>query len=111
LTRTLRAAGFEAKDVRDVGLRGHSDQEVFEAAQSRRLILLTADLDFSNTLRFPLGQHHGIFVARFPNDISSETLNRAILNAAQDLAAEDVRGAIVIIEPGRLRLRRRETEP
>ncbi len=38
--RVLRDAGFDAVDVRDVGLRGKSDDEVFAyACQDNRLII------------------------------------------------------------------------
>lgn len=49
----LRQAGHEAEDVRDAGLRGRSDQEVFDRAQAQGAILVTADKDFANILRFP----------------------------------------------------------
>ena len=39
----LRGAGHVAVDVRDVGLRGRSDPEIFAYAQAKSAILLTAD--------------------------------------------------------------------
>jgi len=42
--RVLREAGYAADDVRDVGLRGHSDAEVFAYAQDHTLAVITADL-------------------------------------------------------------------
>jgi predicted nuclease of predicted toxin-antitoxin system len=51
--RVLREAGYDAVDVRDVGLRGKHDQIVFEYAQKEGRILITCDLGFANTLTFP----------------------------------------------------------
>jgi predicted nuclease of predicted toxin-antitoxin system len=51
----LRERGHEALDVRDCGLRGKSDDEVFKFAQKEGAIVLTADLGFGNFLHYPLG--------------------------------------------------------
>ena len=106
LARELCAAGVEAEDVRDVGLRGRPDDEVFSHAVSRNLVLLTGDLGFGNVLRFPPGRHPGIGIVRYPNEIPTRVLNQAILDALKDLAEEEIRGNLLILEPGRIRLRR-----
>ncbi len=46
--RALRAQGYDAHDVRDVGLLGHPDQDVFTRAQALNAVILTADTDFAN---------------------------------------------------------------
>lgn len=102
----LRQAGHAAEDVRDVGLRGRSDADVFAQAQTTGAILVTADLGFANLLRFPLGTHAGLIVVRVPNELSSRQLNQTLLGALQDLAGEDLSGSLVIIETGRIRIRR-----
>ncbi len=48
LASLLREKGYEVYDVRDVGLRGHSDEEVFKFAQNKNAIIFTADLGFSS---------------------------------------------------------------
>jgi len=98
--------GFEAEDVRDVGLRGSPDEAIFERAQTQNQVILTADLGFGNILRFPLDQHHGVLVARFPNETSTEILNEAIVAAIRDLHSDEIDGHLLIVEPGRVRLRR-----
>jgi predicted nuclease of predicted toxin-antitoxin system len=107
LAALLRAAGIAAEDVRDLGLRGKPDDEIFAYATAHGLALLTADVGFGNLLRFPLGTHVGIVVARFPNEVPTVTLNQAILHAVQGLSDEETSGSLVMIEPGRLRLRRK----
>jgi len=44
----LEAAGFEALDVRDCGLRGKSDKEIFDFAQKSCAVILTGDAGFGN---------------------------------------------------------------
>jgi hypothetical protein len=68
--------------------------------------VLTGDLGFGNLVRFPLATHHGIVVARFPNDWPVGVVNQAILAGLRALTDEEIRGNLAIIEPGRVRLRR-----
>jgi predicted nuclease of predicted toxin-antitoxin system len=51
----LREAGYEADDVRDLGLSGHTDRQIFDQAQSRAAAVLSGDSDFANILLFPPG--------------------------------------------------------
>jgi predicted nuclease of predicted toxin-antitoxin system len=97
---------MEAVHIIDAGLRGRPDPEILAAAKEADRALLTADLDFSNLLLFPLGSHAGIVVARFPNEMPVEPLNEAIVAALDDLEPSDLAGSLVIIEPGRVRIRR-----
>ncbi len=90
----LKQLGHQVLDVRDHGLRGAPDQEVFAFAQRRGAALLTGDLDFANLLAFPLGTHHGIILTRFPNELSTQRIN------------EEIVGSLIILEPGRIRIRR-----
>lgn len=102
----LRQAGHTAEDVRDIGLRGHTDQAVFEYAQSVGAILVTADKGFANVLRFPPGSHAGIMLVRVPNELPTREVNQELLRALADLKGEDLNGLLVIVEVGRVRVRR-----
>ena len=106
LARELRATGLDAVDVRDAGLRGRSDRDVFAFAVSDRRAVVTGDLGFGNVLAFPPATHHGVLVARFPNTTPVRVLNDAILAAVRALTDEDIDQVVVIIEPTRIRLRR-----
>jgi predicted nuclease of predicted toxin-antitoxin system len=106
LARLLRAAGLDAEDVRDVGLRGRPDTEVLQSAVAQNRVLLTADLGFANLLALPLGSHPGILVARLRNEVQITTLNAVVLDAIRAFSDDELRGSLVIVEPGRIRLRR-----
>jgi len=106
LARVLRAAGFDAVDGRDVGLRGRSDEDVLAQAVREARAVVTADVGFGNILRFPLGEHAGIIVARFPNEVPTRDLTAALLAAMRLLDEDDVRGSVVTITPSRIRIRR-----
>jgi predicted nuclease of predicted toxin-antitoxin system len=102
----LAQEGYEVKDVRDHGYRGSGDEEIYRFAQEEKAILLTGDLGFGNILGFPLGQHFGIVVARFPTEMSPVEINREIVASLRDLRENDFKGNLIILEPGRIRIRR-----
>ena len=102
----LKQLGHRVLDVRDHGLRGASDQEVFAFAQRQGAALLTGDLGFANLLAFPLGSHQGIIVARFPHELSTQRINEEILRGLEGIKDEEIEGSLIILEPGRVRMRR-----
>ena len=104
--RALRTAGYEAEDVRDVGLRGHPDSEVFAYAQAQAAILISCDKGFTNLLNFPVGSHAGIVVIRIPDETPPAELNKKLLRAIAQLQPEPLHGCLVIVGIGRIRLRR-----
>jgi hypothetical protein len=68
--------------------------------------IVSGDLGLGNLMRFPLGTHHGIVVARFPNNWPVGALNAAIMAGLRGLTDEEIAGNLVVIEPGRVRVRR-----
>ena len=104
--RLLKDKGYEVLDVRDCGLRGKTDDEVFSFAQKEGAVLITGDMGFSSLLRFPLGSHSGIIIAHFPNEISTTELNRQLSKELDNLTEDDIKGNLIILEPGKIRIRR-----
>jgi predicted nuclease of predicted toxin-antitoxin system len=102
--RVLRDAGFDAVDVRDVGLRGKSDQLIFEYAQREDRLLITCDLGFSNIVNFPPSSSIGLVVVRVPDSETIATFNREVLKAVKEVG-EEMRHRLAIIEIGKVRLR------
>lgn len=43
VTLMLKQMGYQAEHIRQISLRGASDQEVFQYAQSQKAVLITAD--------------------------------------------------------------------
>jgi predicted nuclease of predicted toxin-antitoxin system len=103
--QVLSQANYPAEDVRDVGLRGHNDSEVFAYAQAHGRIVVSADKGFTNILRFPLGSHAGIVVVRVPDELPTAKMHQELLNGLASLSGETLAGALVIIEIGRVRVR------
>lgn len=102
----LCAAGYHAEDVRDIGLRGHSDADIYAHAQKTAAVLVSCDKGFANTLTFPIGAHAGLIVVRIPDEASPMELNRELLRAIKQLGDTPLAGCLVIVEIGRVRIRR-----
>jgi len=105
--KVLKSRGYEVLDVRDCGLRGKNDDEVFRFAQKEKAIVLTGDLGFGNILHFPVGSHSGIVIAHFPNEVSTSELNNQIIKAFDAIPDSDFKGNLVILEPGKIRIRKK----
>ncbi len=106
--RNLRCLGYEVKDIRDYGLRGADDEEIYQFAQSDQAVLITADMDFGNILRFPIGSHFGIVIAHFPNEMTTNEVDCQLVERIRDFAEDDFKGNLVIVEPGKVRVRRQQ---
>ena len=105
-THALQVVGFDVSDVRDIGMRGRFDADVLEYTTANGRTVLTADVGFGNILRFPLGRHAGIVVARFPVQVSIRDMNAALLAAFESLSEEDFAGNVIVITPNQIRIRR-----
>ena len=106
LAAALRNAGISATDAREVGLRSRPDDEILAFACSKRAAVLTADVEFGNPLRFPPENHFGVVLARFPPEVTVATMVQGIVEGIQSLNDEDLTGSVVVLDPGRVRIRR-----
>jgi len=91
-------------DARDVGLRGATDIAIATRAAADSRIVVAGDADFANALRFPPGSHPGMIVLRLPSAWApAERADRLIAALEPEVLAATI-GAIVIIEPSRVRI-------
>lgn len=106
VANALKDLGYEVKDVRDHGLRGADDEAVYEFAQENQAVLISGDMGFGNILHFPVGSHFGIVIAHFPNTVSTGEIARQLVDRFSDLSEGDFRGSLIVIEPGKVRIRK-----
>src|SRR2546427_8483442 len=66
--------GHTAIDIRDMEMRGESDEAIFRFAQKHKAALLSGDIGFARNVRFAKSEHYGIVVVRFPNELSTSGL-------------------------------------
>lgn len=64
LPSALSELDHDVDNVRQEGLAGWSDANIWKAAQSEGRFLITQDLDFSNIRQFAPGTHHGLMLVR-----------------------------------------------
>lgn len=102
----LGELGWEVKDVRDVGLRGKSDKLIINFAKKRGAVLFSGDWGFANILEFPPRNYHGIVIISFPNEVPTAIIVSEMKRLIGKLKPSDFRGNLIIIEPGRVRIRK-----
>jgi len=107
LAIALERLGHTAKDVRDHNLRGRPDGEVYAFAQQEKAVLITNDVGFANLTRYPLSTHHGIIAVRLPDELPAPERVLEITTALSNLDSTTLAGALVIISPGKVRIRRK----
>lgn len=101
----LRQLGYDVDTVLDEHLGGAADTEVWAKAQEERRMLVTQDLDFSDTRKFEPGTHSGILLVRLP-DTEQWRLGDYLAGWLSEPEARTWGRCFVVATPVRLRVRR-----
>lgn len=105
LVERLEEHGHDVVHVRRLGMQGASDAEVMERAAREKRVLVTTDTDFGTILALSGGAEPSVILLRGVGDSVDERL--AAILRAWPLASDDLaEGAIAVVEPQRVRLRR-----
>jgi len=101
----LAEAGHDAVHVRAFDLQAATDEVIVERAREEQRIVVSADTDFATILALRLARQPSFVLFRRGTERRPE--QQAALLLANLAAIEDDlgRGAIVVLEPGRLRIR------
>jgi predicted nuclease of predicted toxin-antitoxin system len=103
--RLLQEWGYESSVLDEHIAADAGDAEVIKLAQELDAVLQTADLDFASILDYPPADYAGIVVMRY--EAADEAgITATLKQALIDLYRDDLRGALVIVEPQRYRIRR-----
>jgi predicted nuclease of predicted toxin-antitoxin system len=100
----LQKRGFDAKEVRELGMHGESDAEIMQLAQHDERILVTFDKHFSNILRYPLGSHCGIIRIRIHPPLISE-ITHSLDQFLQKFDLKAIRGRLIVLQRNGFRVR------
>jgi len=101
----LRARSHDVHSAVEEGLKGGADTDIWRAAQHESRILITQDLDFSDSRKFQPGSHHGIVLIR----LQSPSRQNLIARANELFDTEDVSGwagCFVVVTERKIRIRR-----
>jgi predicted nuclease of predicted toxin-antitoxin system len=103
VVRALRAAGFDVVAVAEIAPR-LTDQAVVEHALQGRRVVLTEDKDFGQLVYSSQRRGPGIILIRFPAT-ARKTLPDTLLDLVRK-GEQHIAGHFVVIQPGRVRIRR-----
>jgi hypothetical protein len=102
----IRALGFEATDVREIGLGTASDVVIAQYAREHRLCLVTRDRDFGNIVNYPPEQYHGLVVIDAPDGAGRAVVLEMIDGFAKNVAVmSQLDGRLAVVDVRRVRLR------
>ena len=96
--------GFEAVHWSSVGLADASDREIMDYARTGDFVVLTHDLDFGAILAATRDAKPSVVQIR-ADDVSPEAIGAAVTNSLKQMADELKAGALLTIDPARMRLR------
>jgi predicted nuclease of predicted toxin-antitoxin system len=107
LAEELVKGGHEAVHAHEAGLQGAPDEQIYQRADAMGAILLTRDLGFADVRHFPGGI--GIVVVRIRGRILVRELVRRVLDLLRGFSREleELEGKVLILEPGRSRMRKK----
>ncbi len=112
-TRTqqvFRAAGHDVATVREEGLQGCSDSDLYKVCRTEGRCLVTFDLDFADVTRFVPSDAHGIVVIRAPRNPSLDLLEQMVRQLLQALLRLSLEKQLWIVEVGRIRVHQSEND-
>lgn len=101
----VRSLGHDVLSIRDSGLSGISDDEVYRIACRERRTIITMDKDFSRIFRFPPEKCGGIIVVKIYKRTVDETL-LIFKKFYKSLQKKDIFKNLVIITPEGTRIRK-----
>ena len=101
----LRAAGHDAVHVLDYGMHAATDEAVFERAVLESRVVVSADTDFGTLLALREATSPSVILFRSASLARADEQVGLLLRALPSIDAALRRGAIVILERHRLRLR------
>lgn len=104
VVRHLRALGHDIVHLADQGLQRLPDQDIFSKAIIEKRIILTFDLDFGEIVMASRGATASVIIFRLPSARPEIVIER-ITAVLGKLSAELIQGAVVTVEPTRVRVR------
>jgi predicted nuclease of predicted toxin-antitoxin system len=106
--KLLRERDHDVMTVREQGLGGCSDNEIFDVCATEGRTFITLDRDFGHVLRFPPERTGGVVILELGAPASPRLLHERLRDFLALAAERAVNGELWIGEPGRVRVRLRK---
>ena len=100
----LKKHGFQIITVKDVGLKGHSDDKILKYAYTHKLISLSNDKDFSNIFKFNYKKYPGIIRLKMTSSTADEVHN-ILIGFLQGKTEKNLKAKLVIIDKNKYRIK------
>jgi predicted nuclease of predicted toxin-antitoxin system len=100
----LRRSGHDVATVRDEGLQGSSDDQIFQTCVAEQRTLITLDRDFGHALRFPPKGSAGIVILEMGGAASVQIIHARLRDFPTLADIHQLNGKLWIVEPGRVRV-------
>lgn len=100
----LEDLGYEAKRVDKFGMAKSKDLEISEFAIENDMVIITADLDFGHILAHTKSNKPSVVIFRLKTP-TPENVNSLLSSALPRIKESLEKGAIVVIEDKRVRIR------
>jgi len=100
----LTGAGMEATHWSALGAYNASDLEIMAYASANNCVVLTHDLDFGAILAATRGEKPSVVQIR-SDEVSPDVIGKQIVIALRQMASELQEGALLTVDPSRMRLR------
>lgn len=104
IAEILRAREFDAETVIEENLNGKSDELVSKVCLKENRVLITLDLDFSDTRNYPPDLHPGFIVIRVKNQSKNNIIN-LFGKIVPFLQEENIKNRLIILEENKIRIR------
>lgn len=101
----LRRAGHDALHVRDYRLQESEDEVIFDRAAREERVIVSADTDFGTLLALRREKTPSVILLRRMVPRRPESQVSFLLSNLNEIAESLERGAVVVIEETRLRVR------
>lgn len=102
----LAEAGHKAAHVRDYGLQAAGDEEIVERVRAEQRVIASADTDFATLLALRGDREPSFLLLRRGTERRPERQTALLLANLPAFDRDLSEGAIVVLEPGRVRVRK-----
>jgi hypothetical protein len=100
----LKLAGHDEMTVRYQNLQGARDEVLFDVCAAEDRVLITLDHDFGQVLRFPPERGSGSVILEPGGRATPQSLLDRLRDFLALAAVQSPKGALWIVEPGRVRI-------